>query len=214
MPTGLSITSIVGSLFNITNWANAISKRISIEESSEQLGLTIKTVYSKTLDGLTLLRGWWVETSDAPEGRVWMNLPSLSLKLGKLFKDPTIMAKEKDRSLATAMSFRAVMESVSTIPSNYPIIGAMLDKARSLSDHGPRLEKIINDPYIREGHRHKVFGKANTICREHVIQLMCDRYGVSPVDVEEAEWLISKVEELPCFVSHHVFEKMRDVDYA
>jgi len=208
MPTGISITSIVGGLFNITNWTNSVIRGVSIEKSSEMLGLKIKVIASRTLEGTTFLRGWWNRSLSGVF--TWANLPSLSLKLGKSFKDPRTICKSPE---AAAHLFRAVLESTKNLPDDYPILGAMLRTARRLADQDEALEKLKRDPYIIEGHQHKVFGSSDC-SRKGVLHEMWRRYNVTEDEVVHAERLINSVKQLPCFVSHRVFERMRDVDYA
>jgi hypothetical protein len=205
MPSGKSITTIIGSLFNLTNWANGIQKKISIEESSRQLGLTVKTAYSKTLEGMTFLRGWWVHSRQG--NWTWANLPSLVLKLGKTFKNPVTIVREN----AHAAVLKAICMSVQ-VAEDYPILGALNSVAQRLAGQTD-CSAVLNDPYIVENAQHKVFG-GRYASRGHVMELMCDRYGVTPAEVEGAEALLESVTEVPCFVSHVVFERMRMVDYA
>jgi hypothetical protein len=140
-PTGSSVTSIIGSLVNLANWINAILKGISIEESSKQFGFTIKSEYKDTYMGNTFLRGWWNATPSGALG--WSNLPSLSLKLGKLFRDPATISKVNSH----AVVFRAIMDGV-TVPDDYPILGAMRRLSRRLADHDEHARKVLVTPTL------------------------------------------------------------------
>jgi hypothetical protein len=212
MHSGLSVTSVVGSLFNIMNWVNAMLKKITISESSRSFGFKIKEVSRTTLEQVTFLRGWWQPNHTG--AHTWVALPSACLKLGKLFRDPCTLVKgDYSNATKTAMVFRAVMESVAGLPDDYPILGAMRCMSRSLAGHCERVTQIMNDPYIAENMRWKVYGRGEC-SRKAVLDAMFERYDISESEVLEAESLILSVTELPSFVGHPLFDKMRVVDYA
>jgi hypothetical protein len=213
MGTGFSLTSIGGSLFNVSDWAKAIKDGLSIEECSKRLGLNIKTNTSISFeDGATFLRGWWVTAKNGTD-KIWMNLPSLSLKIGKVFKDPAIIARKIKTSISKEnLVFKAVLSSLKGMPEDYPILGSMIKLSKRLVGQDTTLDPLMNDPYIKEGHAHKAYGRGECD-RKDVLRLMQIRYGLSEEDICEAEDLIDNVHDLPCFVSHPVFERMRDVDY-
>jgi len=212
MFSGMSVTNIVGGLFNIMNYVKAILEDLTIEESSRRIGFTVKHVARDRYEDVTFLRGWWQPTADGDH--IWMNLPSACLKLGKIFKDPTSLVKGPgDRAEKTAIVFRAVMESLANVPDDYPLLGAMKRSARQLAGLDARTLNLSKDPYIAENARWKTYGvgKPN---REAVLNAMHHRYNLTALEVEEMEKLFLSVTELPCFISHPGFEKLQVADYA
>jgi len=212
MFSGMSVTNIVGGLFNVMNYVKAILEDLTIEESSRRMGFTVKHVARDRLADMTFLRGWWQPTADGDH--IWMNLPSACLKLGKIFKDPTSLVKGPgDRREKTAIVFRAVMESLANVPDDYPLLGAMKRSARQLAGLDERTLKLSKDPYIAENARWKTYG-VGAPDREAVLDAMHHRYNLTALEVEEMEKLFLDAKELPCFISHPGFEKLRVADYA
>lgn len=211
MPTGISVTSIFGSLNNIAIWIKAISERTTITSAASKLGVTIKTAWADSLHKVTFLRGWWLDGGD---DHVWVNLPSVCLKMGKSFRDPYSIVKDLQ---APAMLFRAIMESVGGIPFDYPILGAFRGVAARLAavaGQADRVSRMSKDPNIIENAQHKVYAKVESVSRSSALEAIEWRYGITAEEVVEAEALLAQVCRIPAFVSHPVFAKMRDVDYA
>jgi len=98
------------------------------------------------------------------------------------------------------------------VPDDYPVLGAMKRLSRRLAGDPKAISRVMNDPYIMEGHLYKAFG-VGVVDRSEVLNAIAQRYGVCPTDVEEMETMISNVSRLPVFLSHPGFNRFRDVDY-
>lgn len=206
LPTGISVTSITGSLVTILVWTHAIRKCISIEDAAEDFGMNLKVQYLAPGQG-TFLRGWWPRNKKG-DGVVWARLPS-PVKLCKILPSPVMLLRQGDAS--HALMFRAVMESTN-VDEDYPILGALLVLSRRLAGRSARADAVIRDPYIFEGHMFKV-NSATGADRNCVLELMRLRYSLSVEEIVDAEKMLLSITSLPVFVSHPVFDRLRDVDY-
>jgi hypothetical protein len=217
MPTGASFTSIFGSLHNFMLWVLAIHLELPITEACKLVGVTIKLQESDDLKDVTFLRGFWALNKS--NERVWTNMPSLSLKIGKILVDPSILAKKSlerpDPVLAAHTVWWAMMQSVK-VPYDYPILGAMRAKSETL----PRAElsdataaHIIDNPYISENARYKMMSDSE-VTRQSVLDFMLTRYNITETEVVLAEMRIMVVPRLPCMLFDPLYLKMKERDYT
>lgn len=224
MRTGVGTTSIFGSIHNIIAivfWlceCNVYGTRNPLKDSCERIGLIAKVIKRDRLDGTIFLRGMFI-------GNSWNVLPSASLKLGKVMKDPTLIVPRKcvpdgdsgrermentteHRQRAACFVFAAVMKSVD-VPDDYPILGAMKQLSEKLRA-GMDVFHIV-DPFMLEDAQHKL--RAAEANRPEVVQQMIERYNCTEYDILDCERMILSVEALPVLVCHPLFERMREVDY-
>jgi hypothetical protein len=215
-PTGGAGTSIFGSMINISARYYAIYWRVSFTEACVRLGLVLKTQQVEPRDATFLRMG--LATTAAGEW-VFVNMPSLCLKLGKTFRDPVSIARGVPPATAYVLVAKAITASFPCVDESYPIVGAyktLLNRLASATSAPAqvvsRVTAVLNDGYIAENAKFKVKSLA-VATRASVLEL-CDRqYGITESEVDEMELLISSIESLPCFVVHPGFVKMRMADY-
>jgi hypothetical protein len=218
MPTGASFTSIFGSLNNFMLWVIAIHLELPIEKACKLVGVTIKLADSDNLGDVTFLRGFWGRHMMSNR-LLWTNMPSLSLKIGKILVDPSILARKSmtkpDPVLAAHTVWWAMMKSVK-VPEDYPILGAM----KTLSEKLPRAQltedtarHIVNNPYIVENAKYKMMSNAE-VSRQSVLDFMLTRYDITEQEVIHVEQVIKSVPRLPCMLFLPAFLKMKEADYT
>jgi len=215
-PTGGAGTSIFGSMVHISMRIYAIYHKISFEEASRALGLTLKTELVDPIDTVFLRMGIF---KNAEGSWILANLPSCFLKWGKIFKNPATIARSVKPSEATAMVALAIVKSFPCVTPSYPILGAYLRRLTELVEATSppqgvlqKMERVINDSYINENARYKVKSR-KVPTRQSVLELMERRYNITEQEVNEVESLISSIKALPCFITHPCFVKMRLADY-
>jgi hypothetical protein len=209
MPTGGAGTHFWGGKFHKWVWIYAIGERIPFTLACAHLGLKVKEQWHDRLEDATFLRGWFHRAAPPAHGWAFAALPSVILKAaGKLLKDPVAMARDPK---GAEMFFSAIMAGI-PLSLDYPIVGAFRALATRCAGASERVQRLVNDAYIAEGHRYKVYG-GTQVSRESVLNSMFIRYGITPEEVEDAEALIGSVKRIPAFVVHPVFSKMAEVDY-
>lgn len=211
MRTGVGTTSDFGSLHNVeahVYWL--LTGPRPFADSCAELGLVAKVQdHVDTCNGGTFLKGFFWDGT-------WNVVPSASLKLGKLMRNPAKLLKAPVREASEAM-FAAIMSSVD-VPADYPILGAMRTLSRRLIRAADRvsvsqtlLDRASSDPMVIENLQYKV--RSARCSRLDCLRFMLFRYKVTQEDVERAERLILSVSTLPALVADPVFIAMRDVDY-
>ena len=214
MATGVSVTSIVGSLFNIMLWVKALQENQCFQTSCRQVGVGAKLLHMDSIHGMTFLKGW--ATVDNDGATVWANLPSCVLKMGKLFRDPVKMAKQAgfdlNRNAATIVCAHAVCSSFVDMALDYPIVGALVRKVTQLKRAAGNATVVMTD-FVAENTLYKV-RQIKGASRSFTLALMFSRYGISSLEVEECEALIDKVTTLPWLVSCPAVHKLCLGDYS
>jgi hypothetical protein len=165
---------------------------------SKMFGMVLKlreTLYP------TFLKGWFVPSA---LGFVWMPLPSMILKVGKVLTDPKKITGIKDPQEAVALTARSVALSFGSVPIEYPILGPFLYKMTQFSDKEP-----VDVPFL-EG-RAIEYGVNN---RSAVLAMISYRYELEETTVIEIENLISSVTILPSLLVHPAFLALERADYA
>jgi hypothetical protein len=230
LPSGISGTTLVN---NLDTAAANLLLLDSIKSDSEdpekeirdtttligkQLGLNFETQIHTQLSTATFLKGWWViKAEPLDEFDVhWVNLPSLILKLGKVLSDPvtSCRGRTKDPLTARYLLARGMWSSNKGIDPAYPILGPYLQQLELITRDRAAGREVCN----LENKEYRMFsGTANgsyvAINREEALSSICHRYGTTVAEVEEVEALIRKIDRIPCYVNHPLFNKLAQTDY-
>jgi hypothetical protein len=150
------------------------------------------------------LRGWWVPASDG--SMLWMPLPSIVNKAGKMTSDPRRSMRKGEWSEALARAAHAMFHNLGEVPSTYPVVGAFRQAVMTLAD------PMANMSLASESYR-PIRSRPVDIDRTEALMMVAARYGVAVSEVEAAEELLREV-QVPSLVAHPLFWRMRAVDYG
>jgi hypothetical protein len=158
------------------------------------------------------------------------------IKLGKVLKNPFKVYPKATQHEAYAMCAYNIAMSYQHVPDWSPILGPFVQKLRDLS-----LEHFQTNRVLIEGFDYKVRVVPNVVTgqtfpskilnapprllpddnpnfprcdRFHVVDMVCNRYGLTQEEIEECESLIRSITELPCYIQHFVFVKLQITDYC
>jgi hypothetical protein len=130
------------------------------------------------------------------------------VKLGVIKTDPTKIYKHLDCDSAHRAAASAMAKSFCCVDPMYPIFGIFLMTYEELSDVESDSQLIFN--------QHKAHMYSSS-CRHIDVmvaeQMICDRYQITPADIEEVETLIVAA-EFPSVIGHDVFSILVQVDYG
>jgi hypothetical protein len=197
--TGSADTTVWNSLQNVIAGMTCLTRYGEYTvESFACLGLEIKISIRKTFWGCDFLKGWWVP--DIRGMPVWMPLPSMCLKLGKMIRDPYEIYGGYG-GYCYALSCNIVVDE------QYPILGPFMATIRRFAVQGRSGDIEFENPY-------KILPKAPyEVDRESVLGLVCERYELSLTQICEAEQLLASVVHMPVVVCSRAFIAMREADY-
>lgn len=217
MPTGITMTTVLNSLSTVFMYMWIIKQKSKdIAGSARQLGFKTKYFGTDDVGQITFLRGWW-RLSESGHRRVWMPLPSACLKLGKVLRDPIEICKYKDPETrqtvwktgpeAVKVVAFALASSYSTVPKDYPILGAFLNTLRRCGD------KIAHPDLhqLDESWRPKLDDE--NVDAEETIQAIATRYDLEYSDILRVSALLDSVVNLPALVIDPVFDVLKARDY-
>jgi hypothetical protein len=208
MPTGITMTTVLNSMSTLIMYLYYIKHRESfnIEEAARRLGFTLKYFPHSSFGHVTFLKGWW--RRDIFGANIWMPLPSASLKIGKLLRDPeTIAPRKVGAQRAVELVAFALASSYGNIPNDYPIFGPFLQVMLRCGHNN----EILRGHALLESWKPRV---GTFICdREDSLEAIEYRYNISRAEVDDLERLLKTVVTLPAYVEHVVFDKLCDVDY-
>jgi len=199
-PSGIAITSCMNTLINICIFSDFVLRlpaqplRIpevckEYETHCVELGFKVVGCGFPTILGATFLRGWWIPGTS---GLVWLPLPSMVLKIGKISRESKYTIAQIAYCLAT---------SPGDIPVDYPILGSFCEKMRTFGTYTTKQRKggrIEIEKYIR------VEVKQCTIDREVALDLVCSRYELTPNEIEVMEKLFREA-PIPGLIHHPGF---------
>jgi hypothetical protein len=213
MPTGITTTTTYNSLSTAMFWVFwALNReRWSVVEAGQQLGFKVKFEPRDSLTQATFLKGWWMQNSKGAQ--IWFPLPSAVLKLGKLLKSPLEITRSGRKGKpcrpfpeAIAMCAKALANSYGDVPDEYPILGAFLRVLRVNGVESPTAMAGMLEGW-------KPIVTSSYFDRDQACLAVCMRYNVSHSDILSVERLLSKIDHLPAYVQHPVFDRLADVDY-
>jgi hypothetical protein len=202
--TGGPDTTLGNSINNITACLYALrhlQPHQLVEHYADEigkLGFISKVKTHVEPDMGTFLKGWWIA------GKHWLPLPSQVLKLGKILTDPRIIYPKLVPDHAWKQAARAMALGFGTVPLDYPILGALLKRYLSLADNDDVIELRMHKTRI---------DKPIDVDRNDAVQQICERYGLSPLDIEEMEDEIATV-PFPGRLSHKGFSILAEKDYG
>jgi len=216
MPTGITTTTSFNSMSTFAFFVWTLHKLnetgvIDPVGSGRALGFDVKYKEFDSLNSITFLKGWWL---DGPEGIQWVPLPSAVIKLGKVLRDPVeitavkVKGKPKvilDKEEAIKRCAFALASSYGNIDYSYPILGKFVETLKRLcAETGPVSS-------LQESWKPVMTGIQ--VYRECALDAICYRYGLTADDIEDVENLLGRVNKLPAYVEHTVFDRLADEDY-
>lgn len=204
MPTGDGCTTNVNSGHNIDvghGYVEEAGSGRTISEIAYSYGFVVKWVSHEDFGQCTFLKGWWVQSS---VGQLWLPLPSLVLKNGKLLTDPLVVAKTKNYDQAYKICAYALATSTGNIPRSYPIAGVFLDKLKRLG--------IANNLTLGTRYKAQCDMEADLNVDSINTQIF-ERYGIHQEEIQIFENLVEQVNELPTVISHPIYNKL-GLDYG
>lgn len=221
--TGTTITSGNQSMITATQITSYLrNPGQSIIKHAASLGLKLKAgstddIYAvdflhMTLLPVTLLNGE-VRNVLAPHSGAFT-------KWAKISSDPRVVTKIKGKQrLEAGVALRVVADAVAKshaeIPDNFPILGNLLRKFRSLGLDSSAYD-IQPGQVIREYNYKPRVTKFTLSSDQRVFALerQAERYDCTIDDLLEVEALIDSVTSLPSFIMHPLLHKMATRDYA
>lgn len=94
------------------------------------------------------------------------------------------------------------------VAENYPVLGPFLKMLRRL---GRENASVLN---VTEGGWYKPQVSRGSISRDYVLNMINNRYGVSPEEVLDCESLMAENTVLPVYLQHQVFYMLANIDYS
>jgi hypothetical protein len=167
-----------------------------------QFGVDVVCTVSDTFRNRSFLRGlWWL--GDDGEFH-WCYVPAMVLKLGKIGRN--VRTQHEMRQLASGLS-----RSYGMVPRNMPILGPFLEKMDDLSysplDNEKEIQNMLWEEKPWMEHRPKV--ETFSLDRQYALEILEERYGITPEQVTEVEKMIREVESLPWYLGHEVFQMLQ-----
>jgi len=178
-----------------------------VDKMYTEFGMVLK-LEQVTKYTATFLKGWWCTSSD---GDVWLPLPSLLLKLGKVMRHPILIAagtgrnKTRDADRCLRRVAYAMASSPGQVPAEYPLLGPFIATLR-------RLGESYNGEAPSESWRPKAL--AHNVDRAACLEKMCHRYDLSVGDIIEMEEQMRQISSLPALLSHPGYLALARVDYG
>lgn len=220
MPTGVSVTTTVTTLTNITYFCSTLYRKfmkytadgqIAWTAEAARMGLQIKSKVLAHITEGTFLRGSWLVARDGIHEYAWVPLPSAVLKIGKIMKDPKTIARGALNP--QAVIGRCVALSYGPLDTSVPILGAFLralNRAGHDSDDNRARDSIVDNVYENP---FRVIAAPRQIHREFAVMWACHRYNITSTDIVRVEALLDTVVRLPAYVQDPVFVRLLEVDY-
>lgn len=203
--TGGPDTTLGNSLNNaLTTWSLFLNPDPDIHalpQHQASFGFESKFKISSQFLGMTFLKGSWFPSKTS---FVWLPLPSQAIKLGKILTDPRLIYPNDAPRVAWRKAAFALAQGVGEIPSNYPILGDLLQLYR--------LNGVENDKKLKENfYRAEVDCHDVEIDEEFVSIFLFDRYGITNDEIEELRESLRQLrnEEFPfLFPSNSIWTKL------
>jgi hypothetical protein len=214
LATGATITTILNSLNNIFMFCWCLERckveKMDIEKFSKELGFTTKLrLHGTAFQRLTFLKGWWCP--DLVHSRfLWLPLPSAVLKLGKFLR-PIKFFDVKNGPNGKTVCATMTSRSYAGVPRVYPVFGPFLGVMDRFSCN--TLEVGEGD-FVNENYFKPTLDCTVVLDLVLVEEMICERYGCSPMDLARVAFLYKSVHKLPSYVQHPLFEIMQQVDYC
>lgn len=207
--TTTSNTNIVGALV-VMALLRASRGRFQLENFQYEallLGFRLKASRGH-IDHSTFLKSWFVPSL---QGAIAVPIPGWVVKVGKLLTDPHdlyphLPAAERASYVAYALAQGLL------IPDWYPILGPFVAALRRAGQAHEVPKKV--HARLHQDHRPYDLRALDPSARQHVLDLVMDRYKVSVDWVTEVEALLNSVVRVPVMVSHPLFVRMACRDYG
>nr|AGZ83338.1 gp1 [Eunivirus] len=178
----------------------------SILERYREHGIDVTYAFSDEPSLVTFLKGWW-QLDLTRHRHVWVPLPSQTIKLGKIQKDPCTLYPKKSKIEAYACVAMSFYKCLAGIDPEYPLLGTLLKRYSHMQVWSDDVEKADFGPYKT------VIDQFKYIDRRAALAHISHRYDVTIEEILEAEHLIATA-PFPSTISHRVFERLVAVDYA
>jgi hypothetical protein len=207
MPTGLAGTTVINTgqtigaflytIWRATSDAKAAAKGYAGLQA--ELGYTAKVQFPTRFQEATFLRGWW--EYDVNGVLRWTCLPSAVLKLTKVCTKPSLIGGYSAVAASLAGAY-------SGLDASTPLVGALVTRLSQVAGSTKATKPVLENEQFKARILEPV-----RLDRQQMMLKICQRYGVSPDEVEEAEAMILN-SPIPGAISHRVFNVLRDVDYG
>jgi hypothetical protein len=165
------------------------------------LGFESKFKTSLLLTNMTFLKGAFFPCHDS---FIWLPLPSIAIKIGKLMNHPCATFKTNDPELAWRQSAYSLAHGIGSVPRTYPILGTFLETLIRLSSP--------TDIVLHE-FEHKTKTNETHGDREEFLLFMHIRYGITECEILEVEHDLECVRRLPCLLPSRVAWSKLHFDY-
>jgi hypothetical protein len=149
---------------------------------------------------VSFLRGLWWPGEDG--SLHWSYVPAMALKVTKVSRVCTI---KEYRQLAFGIA-----HSFGQVPEDLPVLGVVLKKLKELGQEPPD-EELLDE--VMPWRKHRPHVKPFSLDREAALQITCRRYETSVREIEELEQQITEIKQLPWFLGHPLWMKLREGDY-
>lgn len=211
--TGLGLTTVGN---GITNGLALLEVGSSPDRAAafKRMGLVAKDNAYEEPAGMDFLKGWYVPATDG--GYTYQPLPSRVLKLGKVSKDPTVLAKRRPHEWReAAQEVAAAMASGHPgVARNQPFIGDLLQLYDTFR---PSTRHLIERNQVIENAEFSVTdGGGRTVSDDTWNTMLMNRYGITPEESKSFAALLACPhlrEQFPVMINHPALDKLRNVDY-
>jgi len=180
--------------------------------SAADCGFTLTSESCTDIGQCVFLRGWWRKAADGQ--RIWLPVPGMIGKLGKVGRDPVTITKVKFQpKLSYADALATVARSIAAcynVDRQYPILGAMMQAY----DYVGRDGTVLAARRVLERADHKpLITVAIPVDRQECLDAMVERYGVSRDDLLLLDAQLRAVRHLPVVVRNPVVYELTRIDY-
>jgi hypothetical protein len=215
LPTGTTATTEINTINVFLGHVFAFQNPdVKFDDSMKHLGFDSKPKFFEQheLYKTTFLKGWFIKDDDG--NHVWIPLPSLVLKIGKVLNDPCIITKEKNYILAVAKMAYLISSSM-LIDRKYPILGDFLSvfDRLGIAWHytSEDLEKTFESFQFKPW-KDERFSLTPRMVGQ-IVENIEYRYGLVSQELCRLKRHFENVQALPSIIFDPAFERMRDVDY-
>jgi hypothetical protein len=211
--SGAQDTTLGNSILNICSVIYCLIQNHSpILNAQVNLGFVAKMVETETTNFVTIstfLKGWFVP-SRLNDDCVWLPLPSQLVKLGVIKTDPSKIYTDESSHTAYCMAAKAMASSFKCVPDEYPLLGYLILKYKSLTDQEVSSDKTL----LLNQFKSEIYNSnARHIDVEENRNMVFLRYGLSELQQLEMEKLLLET-SFPSLVGHDGFLRLTEVDYG
>jgi len=198
--TGGPDTSLGNSINMAAAWIKAIASG-DIATTFKNLGFDMK-LQTPSIDHVNFLKGSWpLMQSDGSTRRCWMPFPSRLLKMGVIKGDPVVIYS-KSLEAAVQAHIKGLLGCLRTVQM-LPLVRVLFEKFEPKDNEKVTLQWMtkLTERAVKEDPGHPL------------LDYYAEYYKVHPSEILELEDMMRDV-TYPAFISHPLWVRMAEVDYA